>query len=392
MVQKELFLISKELLYSQPFYGSVLISLNKEVDNKIKTAAVGLKNIMYTLKVNEDFWKSLSNLHKQGLLIHELGHIINFHLTEYKHLKDPRIANIAMDLYINQYIPPAMLPPGGCMPDKFDVPEGLSTNEYYDLLIQEKNQNQTCKNVLMAMGNGDDQCNDADGNPIMVPDHQWDEIDQASEARQKMVAKNVEGLLRNTIEQLKKSNPGSIPGGLEEMLDDMFQIEPPKFNWKQFVRRFIGTSTKTWDSSTRYRKNKRFRGQPALKEDFYSHILVALDTSFSMDKDDLEEMRNELVHMYKTGHDITVLLCDTKINKQFKFKPTGPFNIDGRGGTDFQPVIDYYNKNLKKYSCLVYLSDGEASAPKGAKGNILWVHGTQHEINETLPGRKVQLN
>ena len=35
--------ISKELLYEQPFYGSVLLSLLKEVDEKkVKTAAVGL--------------------------------------------------------------------------------------------------------------------------------------------------------------------------------------------------------------------------------------------------------------------------------------------------------------------------------------------------------------
>ena len=47
--------------------------------------------------------------------------------------------------------------------------------------------------------------------------------------------------------------------------------------------------------------------------------------------------------------------------------------IHGRGGTDFQPVIDYYNENQRKFSCLMYFTDGEAYAPDNAKGSILWV-------------------
>jgi predicted metal-dependent peptidase len=387
---KDVIRISKELIYSQPFYGSVLLSLNKEIDNKIKTAGVGLAGIMYNLKINETFWQSLSDKHKQGLLVHELGHIVNFHLTEYKHLKDHDTANIAMDIYINQYIDEEYLPPGACTYQKFDVPEKLSTNEYYDLLMKSKSK--SMKNALSAMGKGDPTCQDKNGDTLDLPDHAWEDIEKASEAIQKMVGKNVEHILRNTVEQLKKSNPGSIPGGVEALLDELANIEPPKFNWKGYVRTFIGTSTKTWSNKTRRKKSKRFAGMPGLKEYYFSHILVAIDTSYSVDEYDLREFYNELVHIHKTGHDIDILLCDTKIQKQFRFNPRKPFNIDGRGGTNFQPVIDHYNKNLRKYSCLIYLSDGEAGAPSNARGKILWVHGTKHAINESLPGRKVKLN
>jgi predicted metal-dependent peptidase len=342
--------------------------------------------------VNPDFWDKLTDNHKQGLLIHELGHIINFHLTEYKHLTDHDVANIAMDIYINQTIPDDLLPPGGCTWQKFEVPEGLSTNEYYNLLIKPKNQNQTCKNAIQAMKDGQSDCQDGDGQTMQVPQHEWDDIQNASDAVQKMVQKSTEQMLRQVVDQVKKSNPGSIPGGLEDMLDRLAVIEPPKFNWKGFVRRFVGTSTKTWTNKTRRKKSKRFTGMPGLRERFFSNILVAIDTSISVSKEDLLEFQNELIHLAKTGHDIQIVLCDTKINDQFKFNPRKPLNIEGRGGTDFQPVIDLYNKNLRKYSCLIYLSDGEAFAPEGAKGNILWVHGSNHDINESLPGRKVKLN
>jgi predicted metal-dependent peptidase len=60
--------------------------------------------------------------------------------------------------------------------------------------------------------------------------------------------------------------------------------------------------------------------------------------------------------------------------------------------TDFQPVIDYYNENQNKYSCLIYLTDGEASSPENARGSILWVHSSISQINQDLPGFKIQLN
>ena len=96
--------------------------------------------------------------------------------------------------------------------------------------------------------------------------------------------------------------------------------------------------------------------------------------------------------MHRTGHDIEVVLCDTEIHDQFKFNPRLPLKVTGRGGTRFQPVIDLYNKNLRKYSCLIYLTDGEAGTPEGARGNILWVHSEVSEINEDLPGKCIRLN
>ena len=96
--------------------------------------------------------------------------------------------------------------------------------------------------------------------------------------------------------------------------------------------------------------------------------------------------------MHKTGHDIEIIMCDTEINDQFKYNPRKPFAVTGRGGTSFQPVIDHFNENFNKYSCLIYLTDGEASNPKNAKGKILWVHSTQSYLNEDLPGRCIKLN
>ena len=128
------------------------------------------------------------------------------------------------------------------------------------------------------------------------------------------------------------------------------------------------------------------------KEKYYSNILVGIDTSLSVNQSELEEFQNELYHMHRTGHDIEIVLCDTEIHDQFKYNPREPLKVTGRGGTAFQPIIDLYNKNQRKYSCLIYLTDGEASSPIGARGSILWVHSSVSNINDSLPGKCIKLN
>jgi len=384
---------SKELLYDQPFYGSVLLSLQKEVTKKISTAGVGLNGIMFKLLVNPDFWATLSDKHKQGLLIHELGHIINFHLTEYKHLENSEIANIAMDIYINQTIPADMLPEGGMMWDKFEnLQPKQSTNWYYDKLMEnhEDKSDETLENALSAMKNGDGECQDGNGNPMQVPDHDWGEIEEASEAVQKMLGKNTEVLLNEVIKSM--SDPGSIPAGLQDLLDALSVITPPKFNWRAFMKRFVGTSTRVDVKKTRRKKSKRFKDMAGSREQYYSRILIGIDTSLSVNEAELKEFQNELYHMHRTGHDIEIILCDTEIQDHFKYNPREPLKITGRGGTCFAPVVEFYEKNLRKYSCLIYLTDGESWDVEKARGNILWVHSSVSEINETLPGRKIKLN
>lgn len=60
--------------------------------------------------------------------------------------------------------------------------------------------------------------------------------------------------------------------------------------------------------------------------------------------------------------------------------------------TSFQPVIDYYNTNKRKYTALIYFTDGEACAPTPANGRILWVLSERSKINEELIGPQIRLN
>ena len=138
--------------------------------------------------------------------------------------------------------------------------------------------------------------------------------------------------------------------------------------------------------------NKRYSENPGLKVKFKNHILVGVDTSGSVSSKELEEFWSELTHMHKTGHKITVAQCDSTFRGIKEFNPKQDWEIHGRGGTSFQPVIDHYNDNKRAYTALIYFTDGEASSPSSCPNNTLWVHSSDCEINEDLPGFKIQLN
>jgi predicted metal-dependent peptidase len=384
IVQDKLARASKTLILTEPFYGLFLIGLNKVFRKDIPTAGVSPKGIGVQLSVNPEFFMNLPDKHQIGLLKHELLHVSFGHMTMKDRFDNFKLFNIAADIEINQYIDEDYLPEGGLTLETFadlKLPTRAGTKVYYDLLHQAC-EDGTCEalNAVLSKMDGDSQY-----------DHEtWKEFDDLSEADKKLVQKQIEHQLKETADQTEKRR-GSIPGELAGMIERLTHIEPPSFDWKGYLKRFVGNSTVSYTKKLRRKFNKRYSGSPGLKIKFKNHICVGVDTSGSVSNNELKEFMNELTHMHKTGHKITVVQCDTQIVSIEEFNPRKDWEIKGRGGTEFQPVIDHYNEN-GKYTALIYLTDGECYAPEDCPKNALWVHSTQCQINEDLPGQKIQLN
>lgn len=89
---------SKDLMLKEPYYGFFLIMLNKLWDSKrVPTAGVSKNGINYQLAINPEFWESLPEEQRLGILKHELLHIAFGHLTTFFKFSDKRLANVAMD-------------------------------------------------------------------------------------------------------------------------------------------------------------------------------------------------------------------------------------------------------------------------------------------------------
>lgn len=381
--------ISKELMLKEPYYGFFLIMLNKVWRNDLPTAGVSKHNINYQLAINEEFWTGLSDDHKMGLLKHELLHIAFGHLVSFSSFSNKKLANIAMDMEINQYIEASWLPEGGINIDDYtdiQLDRKAGCRYYYDQLLRlqdEKDKNgstgdQNMDNLLDNIASGD------------IPDHStWEEFEDMSEAEKKLIEKQVQKILQDAKEQTIKKR-GTVPGEIEGLIV-LDEITKPKFDWRGYLRRFTGTSTKIFTKKIRRKENYRYEDNPGLKIKMRQHMLLAIDTSGSVSNDELTEFMNEIHHIHKAGVDITIVQCDTSIRSIEPYKGKNDLKVHGRGGTEFDPVLDYYNANLKKYTSLVYFTDGECYTSVKPRNRVLWVLSERSEMNEDLPGQVIKL-
>ena len=384
-IQDKLARACKSLILREPFYGLFLIGLNKKIRKDVPTAGVSKHGIGIQLSINADFFMGLPDEHQIGLLKHELLHVSFGHLMMRDSYPNKKLFNIAADLEINQYISTNMLPEGGLTLDSFPelkLPKKAGTKKYYDLLEQECKDNpcQSLESILDQM-DGDSQY-----------DHKtWEEFEELAEAEKKLVQRQIEHQLKETAEQTVKRR-GTIPGELAELIKRLQTVLPPSFDWKGYLKRFVGNSVFTFTKKLRRKFNKRYTDNPGLKIKHKNHILIGVDTSGSVNTKELEHFMSEMVHVQKTGHQITVAQCDTNLSDVSPFNSKKDWQIKGRGGTCFQPVIDHFNEMRGRYTALIYLTDGEAPAPENCPKNTLWVLSAESQMTDHLPGKTIQLN
>jgi predicted metal-dependent peptidase len=379
---------SKLLMLKEPFYGLVLISLNKELTSGIQTACVTPDGINIKLCVNPQFWLELDEKTKLAVLKHELLHIVFFHLSHFDRFSNKKLYNVAADLEINQYIESEY---------KGEKWEGLEYNEgifeelnllpkqgtkyYYDALQTEMDQNPDSE-VSQFLKSIENDCHNL-----------WDAMEGMGEAERKLIQKQIDHQLKEISSEISKKNRGLIPSELSQYINSLFEITEPVLDWKSYLRRFSSQSIKIITKKSRHKPNKRFSDNPALKIKPKKNTLVAIDTSGSVSNEELVEFFNEIYHIYKSGTDVTIIECDAKIQRIYEYKgKLEELSVKGRGGTDFEPVFKYWSEN-NKYNNLIYLTDGECSSPETKiLKPTLWVHSSKSEINETLPGSKIKIN
>jgi len=106
-----------------------------------------------------------------------------------------------------------------------------------------------------------------------------------------------------------------------------------------------------------------------------THLLVAVDVSGSICSNDLQNFFSIINRFFSYGVEtIKVLAFDTEIKQEFELKKARrSIQILGRGGTNFQSVINYY-ENHEEYQGLIMVTDGYAAIPKIKKNKqILWI-------------------
>ena len=386
----------KDLMFREMYWGFFILMMNKVWRNNLPTAGVSKNGINFQLAINEQFFTDLPKLHREGLIQHEAMHIAYNHLTQWFNFSDKKIANIAMDLVINQTISDDYLPEGGMKLELFpelNLEPDQGTHYYYEKLTQAKEQKeQTGSSGSQALDSLLDQMEggQGDGN-IELPDHStWEEFDGLSESESRIMKAQLDRVLEQAADMTVKKR-GTVPGNISDYLLALQQVEPPKFDWKGYLRLFIGTSAKVYIKKSRRKENIKFTDSAGIKIKRKQNILLGIDTSGSVSESELLEFMSEIYHIWKTGVEVTIIQCDTRIRSIDEYKGTFEMKFHGRGGTEFDPVLEYFNENRNKFNSLIYFTDGECYTDVKPRNPVLWVLSERSTINNDLPGKVIRL-
>ena len=405
----------KRLLIKQPFYGLFALSLPKRETQTIPTLCVAKKGINCELLINPDFWKEHTDDEQIALLTHELSHIALQHMFICDSFNDPKLFNICADIEVNSYI--ENLPNSAMKASNFGLEEGQGTKYYYEALskqqqAQAQNPQKPCNGGQGGQsdysnspnnqqgesdgGGGGNNPNDEypqeltpQGKKPIDSHSTWKNFKDLPEATKQLIKNNINSIVLATAEQVEKQC-GNIPGCLSEMLEKLREKKPEVFNWKAYFRRLLGSIYDVNIRSTRRKQSKRFEGAAGIQHRKKVSILVAVDTSGSVSNKELQDFFSEIEYIYKVGARVTILECDTRINKVVEYDGKHIPEIVGRGGTDFNPPVEYYVKHKKEYASLIYFTDGECSLPKQKPSGMVWVI-TSNGRHQDYPGKTIYI-
>ena len=135
---------------------------------------------------------------------------------------------------------------------------------------------------------------------------------------------------------------------------------------------------------------------PVRVVDPLAEIMIAIDTSGSIEQDSLSLFFKELFHIWRNGAEVMVVECDFTIRRKYLYKGQVVQYALGKGGTNFNPPLQYANEEYMP-DALIYFTDGHAPPPKiKSRSPILWIVSPDgitldSERWKRLPGRKVKM-
>lgn len=379
----------RDLLKTNPFYGHLLMDFRKEIvgkDHPVKTAAVGIKNGNINLFINKDFMEILTKDMQKGILIHEIFHVAMSHLTSLRYLqeKQPVVANIAMDMAINQLIPEIRdnyieidklikehfadknsenkeesKRDGLVMPGKYDFEENLAAETYFELLMNDpeiKQKLQDAEKMQELMDR-------------ILDDHGEFGQGEGNETLDKAYENDIKNMLKKAY---KKAGQGTGNKTIDDMIKSSLKS---KIDWKALLQKFIMDNVASSKRMTNMRRNRRYGlSSPGKRYERETVLTFITDTSGSISIDEYTRAYAELSKIAAHCKEINLIYADDEVKKVEKYSSNNEFVPVGGGGTAYQPALDKARE--LQSNVIVYFGDMhtmDASYLKNPGIPVIWL-------------------
>lgn len=376
---------SRALLLREPFFGHLLVGVNKasaELDCPLRVAPA-TRQVLF--EVSPARWDPATKEQRFAAMRHELVHLTLRHPLRSKG-KAPEVWGMACDLVVNQLVEPLHMSESLTVED-FEglLAPGRSADEYYGLLLphfERHRSGRPCKGGD-AMGRWCERCCSSGGSH-----GRWPDFAALPSSLLSLLDSNVERLLVATARRTKRRGWGPMPSALIAVLEALGA--PPELPWRRLLRLFLAQSGRTYVKNTISRPSRRYGTVPGTKVRRRHRLTVAVDTSGSIADEELATFFAEIHAIWRRGATVHVVEADAAVARDYEYRGALPTEVGGRGGTSFDPAIRWSNEH--RADGLVYFTDGFAPAPSvPSRCPMLWVV-TSDGSTEELPGRTVRLS
>lgn len=390
-LEKRLSLASTKLMLRMPFFGSLLGHLHMSISDDLggKSAVTDGKQITF----NRAYCDYITDSHLVTVFMEQILHPAMEHLWR-AGARDWEKWTLASTLealhIIEEYQQDCT---AGGQGNIFDLPPGYwidhkltddnAAEGIYDLLPDAPPQPQ-------GEGDGQGEGSGEPGHPQAMPGGMEQPKDrpggksaaEQEEERQQWRSRIVEAALAEKAER-----QGRLPAGLQRILGE---LTAPKVRWQDVLREWMVAHFCKEDYNWS-RPNRRYAASgfilPGLHGERSGEIVLAVDTSGSVDGDLLREFFSEMQGIMDQcrPEKVHCLDCDAAVHQHVEMTAHDDlrdFMPKGGGGTDFEPVFEHVAKADITPVGLVYFTDLCGSFPDAPPDYpVLWAvyGGAQHQ-------------
>lgn len=189
-------------------------------------------------------------------------------------------------------------------------------------------------------------------------------------------------LINDIISNCSQASWGSLPGKLVEQIQASTKA---RIDYRKVLAGFRASIITQNRRLTRMRPNRR-SGFDAMgnRYKFSTRLVIGVDSSGSITHEDLQNFYSTINRFFLYGiKQIDVLQFDTELSEVETFsKASSTIKVTGRGGTCFQPFIDFLAKHPEYDGAIIY-TDGYApppNVPPTLRTQLCWVLRSEEEL------------
>jgi predicted metal-dependent peptidase len=387
-IEEELSRCIIKLLLKEPFYAHFLSGIVRKITNEVPTAAVGVLNGRMTLFVNEEFFMNElpSFSSRVAVIKHETLHILFKHCFRLGNMNyNLQLFNIAADIVVNQFIGDWDLPKSAVTLASFPdlrLEANQTVEWYYKKLFDLNNDSQTAPHSMANLQN------------ILIKESHSDHSKWGEQDGFSSIHSQLDEMIIQAKERTSSKDFGHVPSDIQRLVSQIMEKRNPQINWKRALQLFSTSSRRTRIYHSQKRISKRYGTRPGIKIKRYQKLIVAIDTSGSLQESHFSLFFSEIHNIWKQGAEIEIIECDAEVQRVYSYQGKRPEFLKGGGGTNFDPVFKYIRQNrFKQFDGCIYLTDGYAPEPKVIPPcKVFWLLTPDGSHKDIKFGRVVKLN